>query len=145
LPAAITTARPEASAFWKAVVIAALGAPISPEWRADRAELEGRAAALRGEGDVAIRAFDAAAELRREALDYPSMARVLAAAGESAGKSGEAARAADFYLRAGRSALLANQQTRSAERWLAESERFARASGDGAILDAIAQLRAGRG
>lgn len=125
--------------------IAALGEPTTAEWRADRAELEGRAAALRGERDAAIRAFGAAAELRREALDYPSMARALAAAGDSAGKGGDAARAADFYLRAGRSALLANPRARTAERWLGEAERFARAAGDGAILDAVAQLRDRRG
>jgi hypothetical protein len=128
-----------------ALQIAALGEPSTSEWRADRAELEGRAAALRGDPDAAIPAFAAAAEFRREALDYPSMARALAAAGEAAGRRGDAASAADFYLRAGRSVLIGDLRTRSAEGWLSEAERFARAAGDGAILEAVARLRARRG
>jgi hypothetical protein len=125
--------------------IAALGEPTTGEWQADRAELEGRAAALRGDGGAAIRHFLAASDLRRAALDYPSMARALAAAGDVAGRTGDAARAADLYLRAGRSLLLADLRPGVAARWLAEAERFARSAGDAAILEAIADLRARRG
>ncbi len=122
--------------------IASLGAPSDAEWQADRAELEGRAAALRGDDGAAIRHLVAASEWRRETLDYPGMARALGAAGAVAGRGGDAVRAADLFLRAGRSLLLAELRPAVAARWLAQAERYARSAGDSAILEAIADLRA---
>ncbi|MBL8702356.1 MAG: hypothetical protein JNK67_28485 [Alphaproteobacteria bacterium] len=122
--------------------IDALAEAPEPEWRADAAELRGRAAALRGDGAAARASLVAAADLRREVLDYPSMARALAAAAEVAAASGAAAEAADLYLRAGRSLQLATAAGPPAERWLGEAERLARASGRADIVAAVAALRA---
>ncbi len=124
-----------------AAALATLGMDETPEWRADRFELEGRAASLEGDLAAARAAFLTAAELRREILDYPSMARVLAAAGETAERAGTTVEAADLYLRAGRSALRGSSGDARAETWLAVAERLARSAGDQPILEAIADLR----
>jgi len=102
------------------------------------------AAGLRGDHPAARRDFVAASDLRRDALDYPGMARALAGAADAAARSGDARGAADLYLRAGRSALLAGGQAAAAGAWLAEAERLARGVGDRAILDQVAALRARR-
>lgn len=122
----------------------ALGGAAGAEWQADRAELSARAAGLRGDHPAARRDFVAASDLRRDALDYPGMARALAGAADAAARSGDARGAADLYLRAGRSALLAGGQAAAAGAWLAEAERLARGVGDRAILDQVAALRARR-
>lgn len=70
------------------------------------------------------------------------MARALAGAADAAARAGDARAAADLFLRAGRSALLAGGQATAAEAWLAEAERLARGVGDRAILDQVAALRA---
>ncbi len=124
-----------------AAALGALGSDEAPEWRADRRELEAHAARLSGDRAAARAAFLAAAELRRDVLDYPSMARALAAAGETAERAGSAAEAADLYLRAGRSALLGSGGAARAEVWLATAERLARGAGETPILEAIAALR----
>jgi hypothetical protein len=88
-----------------------------PEHQADAAELSARLA-LRG-GDAARARADAerAAELRRDLLDYRSLARSLALAARAAAQEGETAAAADLYLRAGRSAA-AQHDTVAARNWL---------------------------
>jgi hypothetical protein len=88
--------------------------------------------------------FLEAAGLRRETLDYPGMARALAGAAASAREAGDAAGAAELYLRAGRSALLSGAGGPQAEAWLAEADRLARVAGDRDVLAALAELRARR-
>jgi hypothetical protein len=122
--------------------LSSLAGASGPEWGADRAELAARAAALRGDPRSARRDFVAASDLRRDSLDYPGMARALAGAGAAAASAGDARDAADLFLRAGRSALLAGGQASMAEGWLAEAERLARGVGDRAILEQVAALRA---
>lgn len=122
--------------------LSSLAGAAGPEWAADRAELAARAATLRGDPRAARRDFAAAADLRRDTLDYPGMARALAGAGAAAASAGDRGDAADLFLRAGRSALLAGGQAPAAEAWLAEAERLARDVGDRAILEQVAALRA---
>jgi hypothetical protein len=124
--------------------LTALAETTDPEWAADRAELAARLASLRGDHAVAGAGFAAAADLRRAALDYPGMARALAAGADSAVLRGDPAAAAALYLRAGRSQLLAGGGPESAEAWLGAAERIARETGDRGVLDALAALRSRR-
>jgi len=110
--------------------LAALGSASGPELRADREELSGRRALLLGDRATAKQALVAAADLRREGLDYSGMARALAHAGAAA----EGAEAGAFYLRAGRSAVLIGH-AEDARRWLAEAKRL----GDAATTDEAEQ------
>jgi len=103
--------------------IAALGASTNGELRADRAELNGHRARVAGDGAEMRRSWLAAANLRRDALDYSGMARVLALAAEAAQGSGNAAEAADLYLRAGRSAAVQGANA-DARKWLGEAARL---------------------
>ena len=86
--------------------IAALGQPEQPRLRADRQELVGHLAMAENNRDAAVEAFDGAAKLRREALDYRAMVRVLALAGQASEKAGRPKEASIRYLMAGRSAVL---------------------------------------
>ena len=86
--------------------IAALGQPQHPLLRADRQELVGHLAMAEQNWGAAVEAFDGAAKLRREALDYRAMVKVLALAGKASEKAGRAKEASIRYLRAGRSAVL---------------------------------------
>jgi uncharacterized protein HemY len=123
-------------------ILASLGDPARAALHADRRELIGRLAVLRGEHGPARLEFERASELRRDDLDYPGMARVLGAAGAAAETEGLAAIAADFFLRAGRSAHLSGGAARrDIERWLAAAERAARNAGRPDILAAIEELR----
>lgn len=124
--------------------LAALGPSAQTEWRADRAELAARRAALEGDHAAAGAGFLAAADARREVLDYPGMARALAGAGASAAAAGDRAAAAALYLRAGRSQMLADGGAARAREWLSTAERIARDIDDRAVLAAIEGLRARR-
>jgi tetratricopeptide (TPR) repeat protein len=86
--------------------IAALGQPQQIQLRADRQELVGHLAMAEKNWDAAVEAFDAATKLRREALDYRQMVKVLALAGNASEKAERAKEASIRYLRAGRSAGL---------------------------------------
>jgi hypothetical protein len=123
LRGAIAADRRDAEAVTAA--IAALGAASGPELRADREELNGRRALLLGDRAAAKQALVAAADLRREGLDYSGMARALAYAGEAA----EGPEAGAYYLRAGRSAVLIGHAD-DARQWLGEAKRL----GDAAVL-----------
>jgi tetratricopeptide (TPR) repeat protein len=68
--------------------ITALGQPEHPLLRADRQELVGHLAMAEHNWDAAVEAFDGAAKLRREALDYRAMVSVLALAGQASEKAG---------------------------------------------------------
>src|SRR2546429_311834 len=101
MPATTCRRSPRTASIWPPSNCAALGTPWAGELKADQLELDGRQALLRGDASAAKAALLAAADLRRAALDYAGMARVLALAGAAAGSGPDAA---DLYLRAGRSA-----------------------------------------
>lgn len=115
--------------------ITALGQPEQSRLRADRQELVGRLAMAEQNWDAAIDAFNAAANLRREALDYRGMVKVLVLTGEASEKAGHHREAAIHYLRAGRSAFF-KEQIVDAQKWLNHSVRLASTAGDDKIIQA---------
>jgi tetratricopeptide (TPR) repeat protein len=114
--------------------IVSLAKPKEFQLRADRWELLGYLAMAENNWAEAVEAFDEAAKLRQEVLDYRSMVRVLALAGEASERAGHAKAAAVRYLRAGRSAALQGDDVH-AQSWLIKAERLANQAGD----DHIAQ------
>ena len=112
--------------------IAALGQPEHPQLRADRQELVGRLAMAEQNWDAAVEAFDTATKLRREALDYRGMVKVLALAGQASEKAGRAKEASIRYLRAGRSAVLQGLFD-DASKWLSRAEQIANSAGEAQI------------
>jgi tetratricopeptide (TPR) repeat protein len=113
--------------------INALGQPIQLQLRADRQELLGRLAMTEQKWDAASDAFDTAADLRREALDYREMRRELVWGGKAGEKAGRFREAAIHYLRAGRSAFLQNQFD-DARKWLNRAAQLANTAGDDQII-----------
>ena len=85
------------------------------------AELRGYLALAEHSWPAAVQAFDAAAALRRESLDYVSMGRALALAGGASERSGHQRMAAVFYLRAGRSAAQLGRK-QEALHWLMQAQ-----------------------
>ncbi len=83
---------------------ARLGRPTSPEQQADADELVARVDRRAGRNETAAAAAEAAADLRRDNLDYRDMARALALAASARERAGAAGAAANLYLRAGQSA-----------------------------------------
>jgi tetratricopeptide (TPR) repeat protein len=116
--------------------IAALEHASNPELRADYAELRGYLALAERNWEVAVQAFDTAAELRRVSLDYASMARALAKAGEAAERNGRQQMAAIFYLRAGRSALQLGQRQEAVD-WLKHAQLLAGQTRDAHTLQEV--------
>ena len=112
--------------------IAALGQPDHPQLRADHQELVGLLALAEHNWDAAIEAFDGAAKLRREALDYRAMVRVLALAGKASEEAGREKEASIRYLRAGRSAVLQGLFN-DALKWLKRAEQIADTAGEAQI------------
>ena len=112
--------------------ITALGNPDNPILRGDLMELNGHLAMGEQNWDAAVKAFDGAASLRREALDYPAMAKVLALAAEASNKAGNPTAAAQRFLRAGRSAAL-QENYKAARLWLARAERLSAEAGEDRI------------
>jgi tetratricopeptide (TPR) repeat protein len=112
--------------------IAALGQPEHPQLRADHQELVGQLALAEHNWDAAIEAFDGAAKLRREALDYRAMVRVLALAGKASEEAGREKEASIRYLRAGRSAVLQGLFN-DALKWLKRAEQIADTAGEAEI------------
>jgi len=109
-----------------------LGSAKTPIRLADRQELEARLALRQ---DNAAQAWSAAlqsANTRQEILDYRGMARSLSVAGKAAEQAGDNEAAADFYLRAGRSAA-AQGDAVTARPWLEKTRELSR---DPAIDDA---------
>jgi tetratricopeptide (TPR) repeat protein len=121
--------------------MAALDTANHPELRADHTELRGYLFMAEHHWEAAVQAFDAAAELRREFLDYPSMMRALARAGDASERSGQQRAAAVFYLRAGRSASELGR-TQEALHWLKQAQALARQAGDDRTLQEILALLA---
>ena len=112
--------------------IAALGQPQQIQLRADRQELVGHLAMAEKNWDAAVEAFDAATKLRREALDYRGMVKVLALAGNAGEKAGRAKEASIRYLKAGRSAVLQGLLD-DARRWLNRAEQIAYSTGEAQV------------
>jgi hypothetical protein len=100
-----------------AAALRALATPTQPSLQADAAELAARLALRHGDAARARQEAVRAAQLRQDTLDYRGLARALAVAGEAARRTGDNAAAADFLLRAGRSAL-AQADKDSARPWL---------------------------
>jgi tetratricopeptide (TPR) repeat protein len=113
--------------------IAALGQPEHPRLRADRQELVGHLDMAEQKWGAAVEAFDGAAKLRREALDYRTMVKVLALAGKASEKAGRAKEASIRYLRAGRSAVLQGLFD-DALKWLNRAEQIANTAGQAQIV-----------
>jgi tetratricopeptide (TPR) repeat protein len=113
--------------------IAALGQPKQIQLRADRQELVGHLAMAEKNWDAAVEAFDAATKLRREALDYRQMVKVLALAGKASEKAGSKKEASIHYLRAGRSAVLQGLFD-DARKWLNRAEQIANTAGEDQIM-----------
>jgi tetratricopeptide (TPR) repeat protein len=114
--------------------LAALGQPEQPRLLADRQELVGHLAMAERKWDAAIEAFDAAAKLRRETLDYRGMVKVLALAGKAGEQAGRAKEASIRYLRAGRSAMLQGLFD-NAQKWLNRAEQIASTAGEAQIAE----------
>ncbi len=112
--------------------IASLGQPEQPRLRADRQELVGHLAMAEYNWDAAMEAFDTAAKLRREALNYRGMVKVLALAGQASEKAGRPKEASIRYLRAGRSAMLQGLFD-DARKWLNLSLQLANNAGEDKI------------
>ena len=112
--------------------IVSLGQPEQPQLRADRQELVGHLAMAENNWGAAIEAFDTSARLRREALDYRGMVKVLALAGKAGENAGSAKAASMRYLRAGRSATLQGLFD-DAREWLNRAEQIANAAGEAQI------------
>ena len=120
--------------------IAALKTTKSADLEADRLELRGRATMLDGRPSDALADVDRAAANRQQALDYRGMARALSQAGEACVRLDRTADAANYFLRAGRSALLQGD-TRLALPLLKRAEELAAQSGQTGIVDEVARLR----
>jgi hypothetical protein len=112
----------------------------SADLEADRLELAGRAALLDNQPADALPQFVRSAANRQQTLDYRGMARVLSWAGDASLRLGRDAEAADYFLRAGRSALLQGDNA-MASPLLKHSEELARRTGQDSIIDEIARLR----
>jgi tetratricopeptide (TPR) repeat protein len=123
-----------------AQAIAALKTSKSADLEADRFELQGRAALLDGRPADALAAFDQAAANRQQALDYRGMARSLAQAGDACVRLDRNGDAADYFLRAGRSALLQGDGAMALP-LLKRAEELATRSGQTSIVEDVARLR----
>ena len=109
--------------------ISALAKSDSPVVRADREELIGHLAMKERRWNEAVLAFDEAAALRRQLLDYRGMVKVLAKAAEASERAGRLVPASRRYLRAGQSAALQGN-TDQARRWLTRAALLAEQGGD---------------
>ncbi|MGI9334418.1 MAG: hypothetical protein ACR2RL_14820 [Gammaproteobacteria bacterium] len=111
-----------------AQAIVALGEPSDSRLQADLEELKGRQALAGARVDSAVTAFEQAARLRSETLDYRGTVRALSMAGVAAEREQDYARASDFYLRAGRSAA-SRGDGQQAREWLEHAASLAERAG----------------
>jgi tetratricopeptide (TPR) repeat protein len=109
--------------------ISALPKSDFPVVQADREELIGHQALMERNWNEAVLAFDEAAALRRQMLDYRGMVKVLAKAGEASERAGRLVPASRRYLRAGQSAALQGN-TEQARMWLTRAALLAEQGGD---------------
>lgn len=104
----------------------------SPGAEADRLELQGELARIRGATDEALRLLDQAILLRSLDRDFRGMTRVLAAAGDLAERAGRTDLAGSYLLRAGRSA--AQRGEPDARTWLTRARGLGERAGDAALV-----------
>ncbi len=123
-----------------AEAMAALKPAKSADLEADRFELGGRAALLDNQPANALPQFVRSAAGRQQTLDYRGMARALSWAGDASLRLGREADAVDYFLRAGRSALLQGDSAMALP-LLKRAEELARQSGQDSIVDEIVRLR----
>ena len=97
--------------------------------RADREELTGHLSLSERKWDEAVLAFDEAAALRRQILDYRGMVTALAKAGEACERAKRFVPASKRYLRAGQSAALQDNPDQ-AQIWLTRAAQLAEQGGD---------------
>ena len=94
----------------------------------------------------AVLAFDEAAALSRQILDYRGMVKVLAKAGEASERAGRLVPASRRYLRAGQSAALQGN-AEQARMWLTRAALLAEQGGEKNIAREanfqLAQLKTG--
>jgi tetratricopeptide (TPR) repeat protein len=109
--------------------ITALAKSNSPVIRADREELIGHLSLAKRKWDEAVLAFDEAAALRRQVLDYQGMVKALAKAGKACEQAGRLLPASWRYLRAGQSAALQGRSAQ-ARSWLTWAAQLAEQGGD---------------
>jgi hypothetical protein len=120
--------------------IAALGAAKSPDLLGDRLELQGRAALLGNQPAEALGDFEQSADKRRLSLDYRGMARSLSLAGDASLRLGRSADSANFFLRAGRSALLQGDKAMALP-LLKRADELAKQTGQTTIVNEVTRLR----
>jgi hypothetical protein len=121
--------------------IGALKPGKSADLEGDRLELAGRAALIDEQPADALSLFVRSAASRQQTLDYRGMARALSWAGEASLRLRRDAEAADYFLRAGRSALLQGDGAMALP-LLKRAEDLARQTGQDSIVDEIVRLRA---
>jgi tetratricopeptide (TPR) repeat protein len=109
--------------------ITALAKSNSAVIRADREELIGHLSLTERRWDEAVLAFDEAATLRRQILDYRGMVKALAKAGEACERAGRSVPASRRYLRAGQSTALQGNPDQ-AQIWLTRAAQLAEQGGD---------------
>jgi hypothetical protein len=114
--------------------VAALSNTNSAVQRADHQELTGHLAMIEGDWDEAVLAFDEAAAIRRQLLDYRGMVQALAKAGEACERAGRSTAASRRYLRAGRSAAL-QRNSEQARIWLKRAAQLAEKAGQDSIAN----------
>jgi tetratricopeptide (TPR) repeat protein len=110
----------------------ALPADDSPGAEADRLELLGELARIRGATDEALRLLDQAILLRSLDRDFRGMTRALAAAGDLAERAGRTGLAGSYLLRAGRSA--AQRSEPDARTWLTRARALGERADDTALV-----------
>lgn len=114
--------------------IAALYSTKSAAQRADLKELTGHLSMQVRNWGAAVLAFDEAAAIRRQLLDYRSMVQVLAKAGEACERAGRLTAASRRFLRAGRSAAL-QRNSEQARIWLKRAAQLAEKAGHDLIAN----------
>jgi tetratricopeptide (TPR) repeat protein len=97
-----------------------MGGAREAESEADEAELSARLSLREGDAARARAQAERAIALRRDLLDYRSLARCLALAAQAASLAGDNSVAAQFYLRAGLSAAAKGDKP-AATRWLGQA------------------------
>jgi hypothetical protein len=105
--------------------LSAIPVTLGPEHRADALELSARLALRRGDIARARAEAERAIDLRRNVLDYHSLARCLALAARAAELADDRPSATDLYLRAGRTAAAQNDGD-SAKLWLRQAIALSR-------------------
>lgn len=125
----------------RAKVIANQTAPIdSPAYRQHASRLNGRIAIKEGDYLEAAQAFGMEADHARSARNWPAAAEATSHAAKAYALAGEPARAAAFYLQAGRSAKLQPEAVLPADDWLMAAVQHAEQADQPEIAEAAEQM-----